>query len=275
MNNTKKICLSCGGQLTKYGQVSGYNVYKCLVCGMGETEDKSQPDYKAYHRDTTYLEESAQFRNIFEKRRQIVEKFTSHGKILEVGSSVGTLLSIFKKQGWEVQGIEPSLYAVEVAVKRGIPTNEGMFENTTLTQGTFDVVIFNHVLEHVKNPAEVLKKTSEVLKKGGIVLVDVPNFGSLRSKVQRAGWGYLYPNEHKWHFAKDSLSRLMVQSGLETIYWETRSGVWDYGNPISEIWQSFIGFKLRFFKNILFLIPNYFVSILGMGSGLTIVGKKK
>lgn len=268
-------CPACGNEQSVYGVVDGYKIYICATCGLGETEDKTLPNYKDYHRDTTYFQEGDQFKNIFTKRLQIVSSLASPGKVLEVGSSVGTLLALFKDAGWEVLGIEPSTYAAREAAKRGIPTRQETFENTRLTEGTFDAVIFNHVLEHVRNPTDVLKKTSQVLKKGGIILVDVPNFGSLRSNLQGTAWGYLYPNEHKWHFSKDSLLRLLKKSGFQAVYSETRSGIWDYGNPLLELWQSFTGLKLRFFKNILFLVPNYFISVLGVGSGLTVIGRKK
>lgn len=268
-------CKACGGKQYEYGVVGSYKIYKCGSCGLGETEDKSLPDYTDYHRDSTYLKESAQFRNIFVKRWQIVNKFVSSGKILEIGSSVGTLLSIFKDSGWQVLGIEPSARAAKEAVKREIPTKVETFEKIDLKEGEYDVTVFNHVLEHVDNPKQVLEKAFKVLKRGGIVLVDVPNFGGIRSKLEKTNWGYLYPNEHKWHFTKESLSRLMLQSGFEIIHSETRSGIWDYGDPQSEIWQSLAGFKRRFFKNILFLIPDYLVSVLGQGSGLTVVGRKK
>lgn len=270
-----KRCISCGEKLSEYGIVDGYKIYKCTACRLGETDDKTLPNYKDYHRDTTYLQEGDQFKNIFVKRLQIIAKFSSHGKILEVGSSVGTLLSLFKNAGWEVLGIEPSSFAAQQAVKRGIPTKESTFEGTTLKGENFDVAVFNHVLEHVENPVKVLKKTFKVLKKGGVVLVDVPNFGGLNSRVWGSKWGYLYPSEHKWHFTKESLSCLMTRSGFEIIHWETRSGVWDYGDPWREILQSLAGFKRRFFKNLLFLIPDYFVTVCGLGSGLTVVGRKK
>ncbi|OGY12671.1 MAG: hypothetical protein A3A58_00210 [Candidatus Blackburnbacteria bacterium RIFCSPLOWO2_01_FULL_41_27] len=261
--------------MSKYITVDGYKIYKCAVCGLGETEEIILPDYKDYHRDKTYLQEGAQFKNIFVKRLQIIAKFSSPGKILEVGSSVGTLLSLFKDEGWEVLGVEPSRFAAKQATGRGIPTKETTFEKTTLIGNSFDVVIFNHVLEHVEDPSRVLNKTCKVLKKDGLVLVDVPNFGSLNSRIWGTKWGYLYPSEHKWHFTKDSLSRLMSQSGFDVAYSETRSGIWDYGDPQSEIWQSLTSFKRRFFKNLLFLIPDYIVSVLGQGSGLTVVGRKK
>ncbi|TSC90500.1 MAG: methylase/methyltransferase [Microgenomates group bacterium Gr01-1014_5] len=270
-----KKCISCGTKLDVYGLVDGYQIYKCNKCGLGETESKTLPDYQSYHRDATYFKETEQFENIFLKRLHIIQKFISSGRILEAGSSVGTLLSLFKDDGWEVLGVEPSKFAAEQAVKRGIPTKKNTFEEIVLKENSFNVVIFNHVLEHVKDPRGVLNKTCEVLKKDGLVLVDVPNFGSLSSRMWGTKWGYLYPHEHKWHFTKDSLSRLMSQSGFDIAYSETRSGIWDCGDPKSEIWQSLTNFKRRFFKNLLFSIPDYIVSALGQGSGLTVVGRKK
>jgi 2-polyprenyl-3-methyl-5-hydroxy-6-metoxy-1,4-benzoquinol methylase len=53
-----------------------------------------------------------------------------------------------------------------------------------LTAQRFDALMFSHVLEHVRQPAEVLARFIPLLNPGGVVLIAVPNVLSWRQRVQ-------------------------------------------------------------------------------------------
>lgn len=270
-----KKCLVCNKELEFLGENHGFDIFKCSFCGLGVTSGVSQKtQYSAYHRDPVYIKEEEQFKNIFKKRVNIILKFKKLGKVLEIGSSSGVFLSLLKERRWEVQGIEPSVAATDTAQKRGIPILNTTFEKAELRDSTFDMVIFNHVLEHMNGPVEILKKANSILKKDGIVFIDVPNFASLSARILGAGWRYILPKEHRWHFTPKSLSLLLGKSRFKVIYWETHSGIWGYGNPLLEIWQALTGRKKRFFADIFTAIPALIVTTLGVGTGLTVIAKK-
>lgn len=263
-------CIACGASaFILVGKVK-----RCGTCGLGVTIDEASNGYSNYHRDTVYVKASSQFRNIFARRVDILLRFVKAGKALEVGSSTGLLLSLLKEKGWEVLGVEPSSKAGEEANKRGIKTLKTTFESAKLPKEYFDAVIFNHVLEHVASPQDTLEKAKNVLKNGGVVLIDIPNFGSLSAKLRGAGWKYLLPEEHRWHFTKGSLDKLLAKSGFKIIYWEAHSGIWGYGSPFLELGESLTGGKKRFFGEALTLIPTYFITKLKLGTGLTVVAQK-
>lgn len=269
-----KKCLVCNKRLKFLGKNDSFDIFRCPFCGLGTTAGifpKTQ--YSAYHRDPVYIKEEKQFKNIFEKRVGIILKFKKAGKALEAGSSTGVFLSLLKKRGWEVQGVEPSL-AAGVAEKKGIPTINTTFEKAKLKDETFDLIVFNHVLEHMENPIQILERANRVLKKGGIVLIDAPNFASLSARILGSRWRYILSKEHRWHFTPKSLSLLLEKVGFKVVYRETRSGIWDYGNPLEEIWQALVGRKKRFFIDILTAIPALAVTVLKLGTGLTVVAKK-
>lgn len=266
-------CLVCSTKLLFYGNSEGKKILVCPNCGLGQTEDFVLPSLD-YHRDEVYIYRALQFTNIFMRRVNLIEKFATRGKILEIGSSNGLLLSLLKSSGWEVQGIEPSKTSAEFAQKKGIPTLQVTFEDAILT-GKFDVVILNHVLEHLTDPRATMQKIKQLLKKGGMVFIDVPNFSSLAAKIGGGSWKYILPHEHKWHFTPQSLSRLLEKVGFRVVYQETTSGVWDYADPLADIWQSLITLKRRFFSNILTLVPSWFIGKLGLGTGLIIIVRKR
>ena len=153
----KSFCIACRGELSYLGESNGFEILKCGKCGLGRTVGRVEDDIEEYHRDQVYGVSKPQFSNIFQKRVDLAEKFLKTGKVLEVGSSIGLLLSQFKKRGWDVEGVEPSKTAYLLAQKEGISTHNTSFEEANLRENFYDLVVLNHVLEHLENPLKTLK----------------------------------------------------------------------------------------------------------------------
>ncbi len=251
-----------------------FHLYKCKKCGLVRIKEAPQVSYNKYHRDTDYQKFENLFRNIFQKRVTIIHKLKSSGKVLDIGTSTGTMLTLFDKTKWQRFGIEPSGSAA-IAKSRGLKIYNKTFEGAKLPRNFFDVVILNHVLEHVVDPIQVLSKVKNILETDGIVLVDVPNFGGLSSQLTKARWPFLVPDEHTFHFTKESLQKVFEKAGLEVIHFESRSGVFEFANPIKELWESLITLKKRFFRNLLFLPFNLLATLLNEGDSMSMVGRKK
>lgn len=263
-------CPICGGEL----EDSNNLIKICSECGLGVTKKSSLPT-TAYHRDNLYLLEESLFQNIFARRVGIISKLISKpGRVLEIGCSTGTLLSLLKKSNWEVIGVEFSKLAAKEAVKKGLNVFNTKFEYFHSTE-KFDLIILNHVLEHLDNPVKIIEKVLMLLADKGYVLIDVPNFGSLSAKMQKTSWPLLLPNEHLWHFNLNSLERLLKKTNFEIIFTERVSGIWDFGNPLKELFTSLTCFKLRFFSELFTAIPALIISRLNLGTDLLVIAKKK
>jgi len=225
-----------------------------------------------YHRDKDYLANEKLFKNVFQKRFNLICKHLGGGlglprggKCLEIGCSNGVFLDLFT--GCETWGIEPS-ESGEIARKKGHKIIKDYFEKAKLPENYFDLVILNHVLEHLDNPTAVLAKVHKLLKPNGILFVDVPNAGGLGSKILGKHWPYLLPLEHKHQFTKESLTKLLKDNGFRILYWESRSGIFEYANPLKELGRK------RFLLD-LFTIPySLFATLLGMGDSMSFVAKK-
>ncbi len=227
----------------------------------------------SYHRDEDYIKNQELFRNYFLVIFKKVLTYKKHGSILEIGSSTGLLLEIFKKYRWKVQGVEPSKKSSDFAIKRGIPTIQQTFEKANITS-KYDVVVLNHVLEHLKNPHEVLKKVHKLLNKGGIVIVNVPNAGSLSAQIFGEKWEYVLPDEHLWQFTPKSLEKLLQEEGVNIVSWDAKSGIWELYSPSAEIWQALVGGKKRFFRDVITAIPSWVITKLKRGTGLSVIAQK-
>ncbi len=230
--------------------------------------------YLKYHRDSDYQENEGLFKNIFAKRVGIVKKYiTTPGRVLDIGASTGTMLDIFKETGWQTFGVEPSASA-KYAVKKGHKITNDFFENAEFPREYFDLVIMNHTLEHVKDAAVVLNKIFKILKKNGIVLIDVPNAGGLGSRLMGPRWPYRLPLEHTYQFTKASLSKLIKDAGFKIVNFQSRSGLFEYASPFRELWRSLINFKKRFFVDLLLFPYSLLSTSFNMGDSMSIVAKK-
>ncbi|MCH7916171.1 MAG: class I SAM-dependent methyltransferase [Deltaproteobacteria bacterium] len=69
--------------------------------------------------------------------------------------------------------------AVSRARSLGLKVYQGRLENAGFTDGLFDVVCLNHVLEHLPDPQVTMREIKRILKPDGIVYITVPNTRSL------------------------------------------------------------------------------------------------
>jgi len=227
--------------------------------------------YEKYHRDNTYNKLNSTFTNIFLKRFLLIKKhchFSYPAKVLDIGCSNGLFLDIFKRDSWETWGVDPSLNSFE-ALKKKHKVIRSAFEAVKLPENYFDLVIMNHTLEHMKNPQEVLKKIHALLKEGGIVFIDVPNVGSLLSKIMGKYWPYLLPKEHLWQFDRKKITNLLKGAGFKVLYWESRSGIFEYAWPLLELKRK------RFLIDIIISPFSLIATFLNMGDSMSIIARKK
>ena len=272
-NILEKHCLICGYPAKKFTKKSGYLIFKCTNCGFGFTEnlDSQKGDY---HRDETYIIEERLFENIFLRRFEEITKYIRQGKVLEIGCSTGVMLSIFKKEGFEVEGVEVSNKAAEIAKGKGINVKVGFFEKVNFNE-KFDLIIFNHTLEHLTDPIAAIKKAGRLLKPKGYIMIDLPNFDSPVAKILKSRWPHLLPDEHLWHFTPKSFSILFKKLDFKILTIKKASGIWDFGRPYQELYDSLIDLKKRFIKNFITSVPSFFMTKMNKGSDLLIIARKK
>ena len=262
-----KKCPSCGHFLSTFSS----DIKRCPSCGLGVTIALSAVSYTHYHRDDDYRQSENQFRNIFLTRFLLANKFfTRPGRVLDIGCSTGIMLELFKKAGWQVWGIEPSTSS-QLAIQKGIKVLHTSFERAKLPKGHFDLIILNHTLEHMEDPVEIIQKIRPILKSRGILFIDVPNFGSLYSKLMGDHWPYLLPNEHHFHFTKKSLENILRNQKFKVIHQVSRSGLFEYSNPFLELWDSSTGFKKRFFTDLIFLPFSTLATYLNAGDSMSFI----
>jgi ubiquinone/menaquinone biosynthesis C-methylase UbiE len=101
----------------------------------------------------------------------------SGNRILEVGAGTGRdsdALSAHGAEVWTLDYSEESLRLMAENIEQPVRIVCGDAFSLPFEAGTFDVVFHQGLLEHFKNPQDILTDNHRILKPGGLVLADVP-----------------------------------------------------------------------------------------------------
>lgn len=147
-------------------------------------------------------------------------------RLLEVGCGTGILLQEARGRGWSADAVELS---AELAA-RARENNPGAVISTVDIQDHepdgrgYDALICLDVLEHVLSPLEMVENCRELLKPGGLLLLQTPNTRSFRARTEGARWDMLDPAQHLNLFSSDALRVLLTTVGFEVLEMITASG---------------------------------------------------
>jgi SAM-dependent methyltransferase len=136
--------------------------------------------------------------------------------VFEFGAGSGNDLLEFRAAGWTVGGCEPSAHACDVAARSGITLQNCNAEAAEVPDGT-SCIYMNNVFEHLHDPIAVLANARPRLASDGLVVLVVPNHGSMASALFGAAWPGYDPPKHIWGYTRASLPGILAQAGYDTI----------------------------------------------------------
>ncbi|MCU1427449.1 MAG: hypothetical protein JWL83_1449 [Actinomycetia bacterium] len=158
---------------------------------------------------------------------------TSHGRIvswlasrpasrvLDLGCSSGELADELRRVGHEVVGVDTEHH-------EGVEERVDQFVQADLDAGIpdavgagYNVVLAADVLEHVREPGQLLAEINGRLAPGGSIVVSIPNFAHWYPRVRVATGRFDYDRRgildrgHVRFFTRRSFERLVAAEGLE------------------------------------------------------------
>lgn len=224
------LCSICGSPIVLFATHTGtgekkYSVCYCSACRLGKTVPC--PDDATLHElhSTQYYRngEGVRFATPFEwlvegmRRWRIfrLSHFVHGGRALDIGCGSGRFLRVLRHSGWEVAGLELNNDTATAA--RSV---HGLIVETALeafADESFDLITITHVLEHIRDPQQMLADCGRLLKPGGVVAVAVPNIDSWQARWTRDGWFHLDLPRHLWHFSERWLTATLNERGFEVL----------------------------------------------------------
>jgi methionine biosynthesis protein MetW len=186
--------------------------------------------------------------------------------ILDIGCGDGSNLKILKQQykNSKLYGVTLSEREKEICLKSGIEClifdiESGIRE--PFFNEKFDLIILSHVLEHLINPALVLRNLVQILNNGGEILIGVPNTLNYQQRIKflTGKWNYtqsgILDRTHLTFFTFDNILELLEIESLGLSLIEKRS---DGKIPIGPMRNFFPNSKVISFLDSFFVrkFPN-------------------
>ena len=228
-------CSICGGTATSpYCTKFGLPLVRCISCGLVFANPRLNADAieqryysPAYFRDeylpgvippsgpndSAFLDE--RYRRPLELLRSTVP---NAGRLLEIGTGAGFFLKAGARAGWDAYGLEVSPEAVAYACDTlGLRVTRGRAEDVPFEAASFDAVAMFEVIEHLRDPARVLRAAHGYLRPGGGLIISTPNLHSFSRFALGTNWAVLSPAEHLYYFTEKTLRRLLVNAGFQRV----------------------------------------------------------
>lgn len=174
----------------------------------------------------------------------LLQEFSARGdgcRVLDVGCWAGYVAAAVAARGYDVTGID----------RPGTPFPEGISvvsadldRGLSPLEGRFDIILCADVLEHLRDPVQLLRECRRRLMPEGVLLASLPNSGNfyfrwniLRGRFPRHDHG-LFDRTHLHFFMWNDWNDLFAQAGLRIEAVKT-SGV-----PVGLAWPRWNGSRL-------------------------------
>jgi SAM-dependent methyltransferase len=118
----------------------------------------------------------------------MIPRHATPGRALDVGCGAGGLMVRLSMLGWAVEGVEWDEAAAAIARGTGHQVHAGNAMRLVPELGPYDLVVLNHVIEHLQDPAAALARLAELLAPGGRIVLVYPNPESLGARWFGAWW---------------------------------------------------------------------------------------
>ena len=197
------------------------HIVRCGHCGFHFSRLEPTPeDYARVYGAYDYAaEDAARSEQNVARDRAIAAALLDgreRARVLDIAAGAGRFLEPFRELGCACYATEFNEEMQAYLRAKGFTTLEGnlMPEGEA---GSFDIVIFTEIIEHINQPMPVLRHIRSLLKPGGRLYVTTPNFNSLERRLLGQDWGMICFPEHITYWTPGHLHRALRSAGLSKV----------------------------------------------------------
>lgn len=208
-------------------------VVRCNICDVVYLNPRLKPNViiESYAEgdDESFIAQDAMRIRTFEKAlRHLAQKYDislTKTKILDIGCAGGAFLKAADNLGMSTIGIEPNRWLCEYASSRyKLDARPGVLADHHFPDNAFDVVTLWDVIEHVPQPEAELREIYRILKPGGILVVNYPDYRSMPARILGKKWPF-WLSVHLTYYTPKTMRKHLTEVGfaVESIkpHWQT------------------------------------------------------
>jgi SAM-dependent methyltransferase len=147
---------------------------------------------------------------------------------LDIGCGDGRYLDLFARRGIpkeRIYGLDLSEEQARRLRQRGYRVYQRRVEDCSeIPAASIDLATMFHVIEHVADPARVVRRIAEWLSPGGALVVETPNLDSWDARLFKETWWGGYHIPRHWTLFDASLRRLFEECGLSVQHCAYQTG---------------------------------------------------
>lgn len=226
-----KQCHACGDMALPHFRTTDRNrrlsseafqYYRCAACGLiflwpipANLDEHYPVDYYSIPSSLAQLEREAAVERY---KIDIVKRFVSCGRLLDIGPATGGFAYWAKDAGFEVDTIEMDARCCQFLTDVvGVgATNSADVRESLMTADPYDVITLWHVIEHLPDPWDVLEAAARRLAPNGILVIAAPNPDAFQFRVLGRRWTHIDAPRHLALIPIPLLERRVQKLGLLT-----------------------------------------------------------
>ncbi|RIK43879.1 MAG: hypothetical protein DCC55_04265 [Chloroflexi bacterium] len=158
--------------------------------------------------------EAEKIYQIYQRYLSQMRSYRQTNRVLDVGCAIGLFLVATNADGWESYGVDPSeplsTYGRE---KYGVEIYHSELSQMAFPRRHFDVVTLWNVIEHLLDPMAVLREVHRVLRPGGLLILQMPNWDDIAREFLGPQWD-MFVTDHFYYFTHATTRQMLARTGF-------------------------------------------------------------
>ncbi len=232
-------------------------VVKCSNCRLVYVNPRVQNEEirsklsRRYQNLGLAFEYESKWRNLrFVEKVNIIQRHKRSGRLLDMGCASGVFLKI-AEEFYDCYGVDTNpVHCQKAKDERSLRVFNGTLKEAKFESNFFDIIVALNVLEHTYSPMSELKEMNRVLKRKGILMLEIPNIQSIWFKMFRKKWRQFLP-DHYFYFSPDTITKYLQKTSFDVLKIGYDKKIFDLGYMVSRF--SLINRRLgKLFSKLIF-----------------------
>ena len=150
------------------------------------------------------------------RRAKFIKTTSENKSILDFGCGGGGFLLKIKNHCSKCEGVEKDKSFVKVMTEQGFK----IYNDINELEEKYDIITLFHVLEHLKDPKEMLNRLSKHLNPNGVIIIEVPQSNDALLSLYKCKpfTEFTYWGCHLFLFNNNTLKKVIEDSRLNVDY---------------------------------------------------------